>query len=163
MRVIKDQKGFSLLELVVVAGIVALLAGISFRLVGHLHNANIEKATQYLSNALNKQQTRSMSRANKPYLYIYKLSGSYYYCLSEEDTYNPSTMGTNGMEIGAGFTIKYQYDGVPEQELTEGVILQIYYMKDGTFGSCPKTLKIVTSNSVKTIKFNSATGRHIVE
>lgn len=163
MRVLKDQKGFSLLELVVVAGIVALLAGISFRLVGHLHNANIEKATQYVSNALTKQQTRSMSRANKPYLYIYKLSGAYYYCLSEEDSYNPSTMGTNGMEIGAGFTIKFQYDGQPEKELDDSVVLKIYYKKDGTFADCPKTFKIVTSNSVKTIKFNKATGRHVVE
>ena len=161
MRLKDNQKGFSLFELVIVIGIVGLLAGISLRMVGHLKFYNVEKAAQYVSDALTKQQMKSMSKENKPYLYIYELSGSIYVCLSEESTYNPTTMGTKGREIGAGMTVTYMAGGV-EHTVGGTDILKIYYKKDGSFQDCPEKITLVSNSATRTIKLNKLTGKHVV-
>lgn len=156
MRVLKDHKGFSLVELVVVAGLVAILAGISLRLISHIGAANIEKSTKYVTDALSKQQMKSMSKEKKPNLFIYEYNGKPYYILTDEDTYTPS----KGKELG-GVTVSYN-DG-SDHTIEGATVLKITYKKDGSFKSCPNTITISTNSATRIITLNKETGRHVVE
>lgn len=161
MRIWKDQKGFSLIEIMIVAGIVGILAGISLRMVGHLKYYDIEKSIQYVSDALNKQQMKSMSKENKPYLYIYEYGGSYYYCLTDTEATAPSDLGTKGKEISTGATISYTTSGVTKT-IEGNLMLCIIYKKDGSFKECPDVIKIENNSASQIIKFNRLTGKHVI-
>lgn len=160
MRVLKDHKGFSLVELVVVAGLVAILAGISLQLIGHIGSANIEKSTKYVTDALSKQQMRSMSKENKPYLYIYEYNGKKYFIISEETAYNSSTMGSKGTEIG---NAEITYNNGSDHTVDSANVLKISYKKDGSFKECPNTITITVGSNSRTITLNKETGRHVVD
>lgn len=163
----KNHKGFSLVELIVVIAIVSILAGISFSLLGHVKLANKEKAVQYVSMSLNKLQTRTMSKAEKQYLYVYRISGQYYTTISATDcsTFNAAVMNSNGAPIGVGMSI-YAVDGATKTVIGDNGFAKIAYRKDGSFDttktSC-KGLSVETDRGATAIKFIAETGKHIIE
>ena len=161
MRVLKDHRGFSLIEIMIVAGIVGILAAISLRMVGHIKYYNIEKTAQYVSDALNKQQMKSMSKENKPLLYIYEYGGSFYYCLTETAATDPSALGTKGKEIGIGVTIQFDNGGV-KKTVEGGQMLCIEFKRDGSFKECPDYILISNDSVSKKIRFNKLTGKHVI-
>lgn len=161
MRAIKNHRGFTLIEMAVVIGIVGILAGISLRLVGHIRFYNIEKTTQYIADALTKQQMRNMSKENRIYLYIFEVDGKYYSCLSEAATCDRGPMKAQGKEIGSGVVIQYN-DGTNTKTIEGGETLRISYKKDGTFKECPAYILITKSGAARKIVLNKLTGKHVI-
>ena len=161
MKIWKDQQGFSLIELIIVIGIAAIIAGISLRMLGQISTTNTEKVVKTISDALTKQQMKSMSKEVKPYLYIYERNGKYYYIFSESNTYDYSTMGTNGKEIGNGVTISYKV-GSTEYVIGGIITLKISYKRDGSFDDAPDSI-IIKGKPDRTIKLNKITGKHVIQ
>ncbi len=169
----KNQKGFSLIEMVVVVAIIALIAGVAIRITGYLSVANAEKTVQYLQKACNKLQAVSMSKMNKTYLYIYKASdGQYYYTFSTTDcdSYESSVMKKDGEPIGKGMTI-YSTVGPDasesDTEVTGSTFIKIAYKKDGTFDTtnttCDKVKIVSKGNSTAKLLLVKASGKAIIK
>lgn len=168
MKLRKDHRGFSLVELVIVAGIVAIIASMSLIIINRLRVANTEKIVKSITTQMTKQQMKSMSKENKPYLYIYMTGSEYYVILSEEDSYNNSTMGTRGTKLGSGFSIYYNMGlGGADVLVDDTHPIRIAYKKDGTFmgaaDNVPKTITVSTSARTTTIKINREIGKFVIE
>ncbi len=138
-----NQKGMTLVEIILVIAVIGILAGTSVSMIGHVHYANTKKAAEAVGTALDKQQAVTMSKEGKPYLYIYKLGAGYYMkqlgeCLTSFDGTKLDANGTklsgNGTEIylesetgtllaGTNFIrIRYKKSGVFDKELaSDGV------------------------------------------
>lgn len=144
MRILKNHKGFSLVEMIVVVAIIGILAGASIALFGHLRVANVDKTVQVFSMALNKLQLDSMSKTaqNKKFcVYLFRSGDVYYICRAKQnEPFNLTTMKANGTSLGGGITISTQktfLDGTEETavELGDGAHIMISYLRDGSLNS----------------------------
>ncbi len=172
MRFRDDQKGFTLIELVIVAAIVTIMASLSLTMLGRIKYANTEKMVNYVYDALKKLQITAMSKSEANYLHIYKDGDSYYYITSTSPTYNASTMGTNGTSLGGNIKIyKVIGAGGSETEITGSHRIALSYKKDGcvrekdSAGNALEDIrKIVIKGSYEVeIRINPKTGKCVVE
>ena len=166
MNIRKDQKGFSLIELIVVIGIIAILATFSLSMLGRLRAANAEKAVQTLSASIKKLQANSMSKAQKPYMYIYKVGNTYYVRTSTNAALTATDLtASSGTELASGIKISTKVNSADTAtEITNTNFLKIYFQKDGSLGTgvTPIYIIVETPNSAaRQIKFNRDTGKHI--
>lgn len=168
MRFRNDQKGFSLIEMIIVFAIIGIMAGFAIRVTGYLKLANSEKATKTLEGALGKQQAKAMSKGTKNYLYIYEISGTYYVCASEVNcsSRDVSVMSKDsGSVLGNNMTIYSVKPDGTRTKIEGSTILQIFYKRDGTFGSfvddAYQTI-LIEGSFPKEIKLIRDTGRYIV-
>ena len=172
MRFRDDQKGFTLIELVIVAAIVTIMSSLSLTMLGRIKYANTEKMVNYVYDALKKLQIKAMSKSEPSYLHIYKEGDTYYFIQSSSSTYSSSTMGTQGTSLGGNIKI-YKVVGATgsETEITGGTRIALSYKKDG----CPRKTdasgnaledirKIVIKGSFDAeIRINPKTGKCVVE
>ena len=168
MRLKDDQKGFSLVEMIIVIAIIAIVASAALGLQGYVKLANSEKAAKTLEGALGKQQARAMSKAEKSYLYIYELDGTYYMCISSEDRSQRDTAvmsAGSGTAIGRGMEIYSVAEDGSRTKIEGETIIKISYKRDGTFdGITGEYQSILLQGSFpKEIKLIKDTGRYIVK
>ena len=159
----KDQRGFTLVEFVIVAAMMAILASLSLTLIGRLRYARSEQVVESISSALSKHQLNCMSKG-KSYLHIYKLSNEYYIKISSSNS--ASVEDANGYSIGSHNVIKKMVkDAVTATEITGTGQLILSYNKDGSFDFVGDDLTeiLVTGSNDFTIKLNKSTGKHVVE
>ena len=109
-----NNKGFSLVEMIIVIAVIAILAGASVTFFGHVRYANTQKTVESIDSAIDKLQSNAMSKSNNSYLYIYKLSDGYYMKTVDTyyDTFATSVFDTNGKRV-TGKTVypsAYSYD-----------------------------------------------------
>lgn len=74
----RDNRGFSMVEVIVVIAIIGILAGISVTMYNQVTYANTKKTVEAVSDMLDRQRITSMSRKETQYLYIYHLNDGYY-------------------------------------------------------------------------------------
>ena len=163
MRFQEDQRGFSLVEMVVTIAIIAIVAGLSINLIGHIGAANSEKVVQAISSSMSKVQVNAMKKApeEKPYLYIYSVGDTYYMITSTESSFNTATMGTNGTELGSG--VKIYKGGIGAGNLVSSTNpIQISYMKDGSFITGVTDCFYIKGKTTYKVKLNQKTGKHFV-
>lgn len=103
LKAMKDNnKGFSLLEILVVIAIMAVLATISAVAFNIVNRANIEKAANAFQSAYTKARSISMAKGEEAgKLTIWAQDGYYYYCIGD------TTSGTGSKLCSDGITIKY--------------------------------------------------------
>lgn len=181
----KNQKGFSLIELIIVIAMLGILAGSAVSVVGYVRYANTKKAVREVDNALSKLRLDTMSQKERRYLYIYRHENGYmdsYYALllDEKDVTGYDAEDTlldqlndNGTRLcGTNVTIKK--DGVP---VGEDDYICIAYKKNGVFlvkgdlsEENPSEWKYTNVESIEisgsgsyTISLNPDTGRHSIE
>lgn len=166
----RNQKGFSLIEIIIAIALVGILAGVSVSMINHVHYANTKKTVEAVDSALDKQQANTMSKVDKPYMYIYKLSDGYYMKeLTEELTAFDSTkLDNNGTKISGNGTQIY-FESESGTLLSGTKFIRICYKKSGIFnkdalGDGTKATNVdkivVKGTGTYTITLVEATGKH---
>lgn len=168
----KDQRGFSMVELVVVIAIIGVLVGASVSLLGYLRYANNQKAVETVSDMLNRMRITSMSRQGPQYLYIYRLSDGYYMKLTDVllDTYDDAALGSDGTKIcSSGIAISMNMTGgTPTDLQIQNQVIRIVYKRNGVLndntaaGGSNADQIIFTSNTTYTIRIYTSTGKHAI-
>ena len=72
VTLLKDKKGYTLVEMVIVIGIMAILAGGVASFIGYINNAKTTKSVETFKTKLDRVQTDNMSKEGTTYLYLYK-------------------------------------------------------------------------------------------
>lgn len=76
----RDNKGFSLVELVVAIAIIGVLVGASALTINMVSRANVEKGMRLVESTMGKLQTECSSKSKPIYMYVYQdSSDSDYY------------------------------------------------------------------------------------
>ena len=172
MKFRDNQKGFTLVELVIVTAIVSIMASLSLTMLGRIKYANTEKTVNYVYDALKKLQITAMSKEEHSYLHIYKEGKNYYYVTSSSPDYSSTSMGTNGTSLGGNIKIYKVLAGeTTEREIDGTTRIVISYKKDGRLREknsnddpMEKIEKIVIKGSYTVeIEFNFKTGKCVAE
>lgn len=165
MKAWKNQKGFSMVEMIIVFAILAILTTAGLSMIGYISNANTRKVTQTLDKQLSRQQIESMSKAEDSYLYIYKADDGccYMRLLNEEITFYDSTkFTTDGVKLcGTNVNIKMESG----TQVDSSNFICIKYKKNGTFDTTKTNTKEITIDGNRDFVVNlyKDTGRHIMK
>ncbi len=108
-----NNKGFSLIELIVTIAIIAIMAGAAAVTVSMLDSSYVEDAERGLKDSIGMARTKSMSVSAKDwYVSIGKEGSSYYACLYkvEESDSGVETILIEKEELGAKIKMTYTKD-----------------------------------------------------
>ena len=178
VRMKKDNKGFSMVEMIIVIAIVGILAGTVVVLSGHIKYGNTKKVAAAIDTSISKLQAYAMSKSGKQYMYIYQSGGDYYTAKLTDNltSFDASKLNdTNGTKIANGSVeifvnsesgdkisghsfIKLAYDksGIFDANATKAVI-----ESGGASGESEINTIVVKGGSTFTIKLIKSTGKHI--
>lgn len=171
----KDRrKGFSLVEMVIIIGIIGILTGAIGLAIGLLRSADTKGAAYDINSALTNLKSRTTGGKDQPYLYLYLFKDEYRLDISIEgpDTYTPTD---EAKEIGdTRIQITYGSDkkALAEASGTGGsgnVLCIAFRKKDGAFLDegkcvCPEEIYVGTDNVTDYIvHMVKDTGHHYIE
>lgn len=184
----KDNKGFSLLEFIIVLGMAAILAGSAVSFTGYIRFANSKSCAEKLYAGIDKLQVTSMAKQNKRLMIVWRKNNEYFY---DVFSYDPLTgvsgnaaktecvntctgAVNNGIKFGnSALKMTYKYtanDGtVTTHELADGEYFFIAYALDGSYKTDMNgadEIKIESANGegmVYTIKLIKETGKHFIK
>lgn len=173
----KNQKGFSLIEVILVIALIAVLVSSSVSMFGHIRYANTKKVAEEVDNALSRLRLDTMSGDDQQYLYIYQLNGGYYMMVMDNKRPVVGTDGDlngNGTRL-CGTNVTFSYDTgktVGENSLKDYDYIRVAYRKNGVFRFEDATQGIIGTNTKSitisgggtfTICLDDETGRHYIE
>ena len=125
----KNNKGFSLVELIIVIAILSVLTGVSVVGIGYLYSTNLKSSVKKLDSSLQKVQSFTMTKAT-----------------------NPTSIGLKIKQTGDGWYAEFQ--GIPGQsdEKLGNKRLKVYYLDSSN------NWNQVIAGSDLTVRFDRATG-----
>lgn len=107
--ILGSNKGFSLIELIVVIAIMAVATGLVTITYSLVHNANVSKAANALDTAFNKARIQAMAKGTAAgQLTVWIDGGVMYYTIGDPDTETLTPTAVNSAVID----ISYSLDGV---------------------------------------------------
>ena len=170
MRLKDDHRGFSLIEMVVVLGVIAIIASISLGVLKNARVANSEKTVKIMSSSISRLQANAMGKADKPYLYIYKSGDQFYLQTStvKLDAFDGSILNSSGMALGNGIQVYTSDDNITYTKVVGATFVKIAFKKDGSFDSTETSAKYIGIRNGKEsilhiIKLIIETGRHTLD
>ncbi len=163
-----NNKGFSMVELIVTIAIMAILTGSFVSAAGYLKYANAKAGAKKVNTQLSELRIDSMSKMQTPYMYLYNISGNTYMKVVTGNNANAATISNgildkNTTKVG-NTQIKVSCDGTV---ISAGNQVQISMNKStGAFQpSAPDEIKVESLDGSKsyTITLIKSTGRHSME
>lgn len=157
-----NQKGMTLVEIIIVIALIGILAGSSVVLIGHIGYANTKKTVESIDVSLDKLQSTAMSKKEKQYLYIYKRDDGYYMKqLSEKlDVLDSTKLDGNGTKI-SGKDTEIHIDSPSGTIVESDTIIRIKYTRSGVFDTDTNVNGIVIEGKGSyTITLVKETGKH---
>ena len=98
--ILSSDKGFSLIELIVVIAIMAVAVGLVTITYTIVHNANVAKAANALDTAFNKARVQSMAKGTDAgQLTVWIDGGVLYYTIGDPATENPTAVNSAVIDI----------------------------------------------------------------
>ncbi len=178
----KDNKGFSLLEFIIVLGMAAILAGSAVSFTGYIRYANSKSCAERLYSGIDRLQVTSMAKKDKKVMVVWRKDDEYYYDIYTYDgstvsgnavrtkSIDECTNGTTGTKLGnSALTIKYKNKNTGVyKSLDNDDSFIIAYAMDGSYSKTyTDTEEIVVENvdgeGMKyTIKLITDTGKHFL-
>lgn len=131
------HKGFSMIELILVIGIMGIFTALSSIGFGYLQSGNVKSAARNIDATLTKLRLDTMKQTNSPTMYIYKKGSDYYmYCTANTFLVPGEGSAAVGQKIGnRNVTISAQKGG-SEKTLASGESFNIKFKKgSGAFSS----------------------------
>ncbi len=153
MRIGKDRRGFSLVELIIVISIMAILTGVSVTAMGFINSGKTKKASNALDNKLDYIQTQTMTKKGTAYLYLYAASDGIYTYVHTTDTSYPD-----------GFDSRTELDSYMTSESIEGSRLcdnNVTVKLTGQSGSGSNISLTLNSGNMLKIGHSKSTGEFI--
>ena len=100
-QTLRDHKGITLVEIIIVIAILGILASTVVGMLGHLHYADTQKVVKTLDTSLDALQVKTMSKTGQFYMYVYKSGGNYYVRTLQKDLdiFDSSVLNTDGTRL----------------------------------------------------------------
>lgn len=157
----KNNKGFSLIELIVVVAILALMSTGAMAGLGYLTLANTSKCASKIDSAFTVLKSKNMAKAETTYMHLYNDNGNYYIVYNDLDEASFTPDGS-GEQI-ANDRLKVSMDDDPIED-GESICFAIR-KKDGSFINTlqPTSKIVVAGQSSKQITLVTSTGKHFIE
>lgn len=157
----KDNKGFSLIELLIVLAIMGLLVGTTVNVWYYFRQADVKQASKLINTMLEYTRTNTMSiNANWEMKIEKDITDDTYYVT----VYRNGNLWRKN-ELGKRISI-YTVKGSAETEITSSVSASITFKMDtGGIKECggAEAYRIKSGDKVVDVKFVPLTGAHYVE
>ena len=160
---VKNNKGFSLVEFIVVIGIIAIVTSAAFYGFGYLSMADCKKCASRINSGLSTARSQTMKNVQPVHMFLYRYDGDYYIKYDENDTI---TKDTDAEKIGNGkVTVTVNAIGGTSstilQDGSDPVKITIS-RKDGHYISGPQSITVSADGVTKEIYLVTDTGKHFV-
>lgn len=178
---IRDDRGFSLIELIVVIAILAILTGSSISVLNYVSFGNVKNCANRLNAYIGEVRTdtmtkefaaKSTTKEGRPYLYFFKDSDGIYALVSDNVLSDPTTEKSNAEKIGnANISVKaYENTNTGEVQRknldTTGDFIKIGFKKNtGGFSSSTdfyNRIEVGNSSNHYNINMVKETGRYYI-
>lgn len=172
----RNNKGFSLVELILVFAILAILTVVGYNNISYLNYANAKSCAQNLNATLERGRQFAMSKKDTPSYFLYKYNDCIYYKINSSDTV---ALDENGMKLGNDSLDLYYstVEDTSEKKVNNGDCMKIEFKKSsGGLKPLPKVhagddddfynriiLKNTDGVTRYVIHIISITGKHYVE
>ncbi len=174
-KTLRDHKGITLVEIIIVIAILGILASTVVGMLGHLHYADTQKVVKTLDTSLDALQVKTMSKTGQFYMYVYKSGGNYYVRTLQKDLdiFDSSVLNTDGTRL-CNDTIsiwkvswKVSAAGKKTEEKTEVkdmTYIKIAYTKSALFDTTNTNTDKIYIDGVPdyTLTLVKDTGKHFV-
>lgn len=180
----RNNRGFSLIEIILVIAILGLLSGVSVNAFNHVKFANTKKCAALIDKAMDEVRMDTLSKSEKPYLYVYNYNSVYYLKISKDAALTPgSGLDGSGRKIGnQELTISYETIlssiSTATDDLNSGDFIRLSYKRgtgafEGTDDTCSGSCMtapcpfhpdkiMISGNQSYTINIARLTGRHFM-
>lgn len=159
-----DNKGISLIEIILVVTMIAILSGGSIAIYNSLGFAKTAKAAKLIDDGMSKIRINTMSKTDREYIYLYNISGTVYMKISTEAT--PALANLNaatGTKFSKNISLKYK-DSSGQHSLATGTNICIYFKRvTGAFESDIEYIELISDNNSSIITCIKETGKHWVD
>lgn len=166
-----NDKGFSLVELLVIIGMLAIISSGAFMGFNTIYNANVNNSASTINSTLSAVRMNNMSKIQVHYLHIYRVDGFNYYRVADKAKidfdYKLHKLGS------ADTNVSYIIDKSNSIRITDDNGISIgfertgeckLYNKDGTDNSGDITgITFFNATRDKTIRILPTLGKHYMK
>lgn len=162
-----DQRGITLVEIIIVIAIIGIFASSAVMMLGHLHYANTQKVVKTLDAALDQLQVQTLSKTGKYYMYVYKLSDGYYMRILPDNlsSFDESKLTADGTKL-CNNTIRLWgiQAGTPTEIKEKDYYVKVSYTKTALFNSSDTNIDEIEIDGVPkyNLKLVMDTGKHFI-
>lgn len=159
----KNNKGFSLVEMIIVIAIIAIVTSAAFFGFGYLSMADCKKCANRINSGLSTAKSKTMAEVDQMNMFLYRYNDDFYI---KYDTSDTITKDGDAEKIGNGSIsiTTYSVSGTTTvlQNGSEPVKVTIS-RKDGSYKTAPQSFLVSSGDVSKTVYLVTETGKHFVE